>query len=210
MAYSQEDIAPFQLDCKLHKLCLGVNVSVSHPLDWTEAMDDALRERSHRCFLCGHLAKWQDIREVAGARVVRGCRRCVRRAGLGAVEARLRECYGMDRAPSMHPLYALPPPSERDQHEGDDHRKAHAEAPLDVTQVGVEASQQRQQMTETKLAQETLDKAFRNGRQARAEKITHKYARYSVGLYYKRLDSPIQNPQEPQDTYLITTCWRGR
>jgi hypothetical protein len=67
-----------------------------------------------------------------------------------------------------------------------------------------------QKMTEFKLDRDTLENAFRHGRQARAGKITHKYARYSVGLYYKRLDSPIQNPREPQDTYLITTCWRGR
>jgi hypothetical protein len=67
-----------------------------------------------------------------------------------------------------------------------------------------------QRMTEYKLDRETLENAFRHGRQARAGKITHKYARYSIGLYYKRLDSPIQNPQEPQDSYLITTCWKGR
>jgi hypothetical protein len=67
-----------------------------------------------------------------------------------------------------------------------------------------------QKMTEHKLDRETLENAFRHGKRARAGKITHKYARYSVGLYYKRLDSPIQNPREPQDTYLITTCWKGR
>jgi hypothetical protein len=65
-------------------------------------------------------------------------------------------------------------------------------------------------MTEYKLDRETLENAFRHGRQAKAGKITHKYANYSVGLYYKHLDSPIQNPREPKDTYLITTCWRGR
>jgi hypothetical protein len=67
-----------------------------------------------------------------------------------------------------------------------------------------------QKMTEYQLDQETLENAFRHGRQARAGKITHKYARYSIGLYSKRLDSPIQNPQESENTYLITTCWRGR
>ena len=67
-----------------------------------------------------------------------------------------------------------------------------------------------QKMTEHKLDRETLENAFRHGKQARAGKITHKYARYSVGLYYKRLDSPIRNPLEPEDTYLITTCWKGR
>jgi hypothetical protein len=67
-----------------------------------------------------------------------------------------------------------------------------------------------QKMTEHKLDRETLENAFKHGSQGRPGKITHKYARYSVGLYYKRLDSPIQNPLEPQDTYLITTCWKGR
>src|SRR4029450_5615837 len=67
-----------------------------------------------------------------------------------------------------------------------------------------------QKMTEHKIDRETLENAFRHGRQGRAGKITHKYARYSVGLYYKRLDSPLQNPREPEDTYLITTCWKGR
>ena len=67
-----------------------------------------------------------------------------------------------------------------------------------------------QKMTDYKLDGETLENAFRHGRQGRAGKITHKYARYSIGLYYKRLDSPIQNPQEPENTYLITTCWKGR
>ena len=104
-------------------------------------MDDALTERFHRCFLCGHLAKWHDIREVAGAWFVGLCLRCLRSAGWGAVEARLRERYGM--APSMHPLHALPPPVEGYQHEGDDHRKANTETPLDVTQVGVETSKPR-------------------------------------------------------------------
>jgi hypothetical protein len=68
-------------------------------------------------------------------------------------------------------------------------------------------------MTEHKLDRETLENAFRHGRQARAGKIIHKYARYSIGLYYKRLEgSPIRKPlqTEPEDTYLITTCWRGR
>ena len=67
-----------------------------------------------------------------------------------------------------------------------------------------------QKMTEYQLDRETLEHAFRHGRQGRAGKITHKYAHYSVGLYYKRLDSPIQKPQESEDTYLITTCWKGR
>jgi hypothetical protein len=69
-----------------------------------------------------------------------------------------------------------------------------------------------QKMTEYQLDQETLENAFRHGSQSRAGKITHKYARYSIGLYYKRLDSPIRKPlqTEPETTYLITTCWRGR
>jgi hypothetical protein len=69
-----------------------------------------------------------------------------------------------------------------------------------------------QKMSDYKLDRDTLENAFRHGRQARVGKITHKYARYSVGLYYKRLDSPIRIDQqsEPEDTYLITTCWKGR
>ena len=67
-----------------------------------------------------------------------------------------------------------------------------------------------QKMTDYKLDQETLENAFSHGKQARAGKITHKYAHYSVGLYYKRLDSPIQKPLQSENTYLITTCWRGR
>jgi hypothetical protein len=67
-----------------------------------------------------------------------------------------------------------------------------------------------QRMSEYKLDRETLENAFRHGKQARVGKITHKYAKYSIGLYYKRLDSPIQSPQKPEDTYLITTCWKGR
>jgi hypothetical protein len=67
-----------------------------------------------------------------------------------------------------------------------------------------------QKMAEHKLDRETLENAFRHGRQSRVGKIIHKYARYSIGLYYKRLDSPIQNPRESETTYLITTCWRGR
>jgi len=40
--------------------------------------------------------------------------------------------------------------------------------------------------------------------------IIHKYARYSIGLYYKRLQPPIQKPLQSETTYLITTCWKGR
>jgi hypothetical protein len=54
-----------------------------------------------------------------------------------------------------------------------------------------------QKMTEFKLDRDTLENAFRHGRQARAGKITHKYARYSVGLYYKRLYSPIHSESTP-------------
>jgi hypothetical protein len=67
-----------------------------------------------------------------------------------------------------------------------------------------------QKMTEHKLDRETIENAFRHGRQGRAGMIIHKYARYSIGLYYKRIKSPIQNPPQPENTYLITTCWKGR
>jgi hypothetical protein len=67
-----------------------------------------------------------------------------------------------------------------------------------------------QKMTEHKLDRETLENAFRHGRQGRAGMIIHKYARYSIGLYYKRIQSTIKNFNQPETTYLITTCWRGR
>ena len=67
-----------------------------------------------------------------------------------------------------------------------------------------------QKMTEHKLDQETLENAFRHGRQGRPGKIIHKYARYSIGLYYKRIQPTIKNLGQPETTYLITTCWRGR
>jgi hypothetical protein len=67
-------------------------------------------------------------------------------------------------------------------------------------------------MTEYQLDRETLENAFRHGRKSQGGKIIHKYARYSIGLYYKRLASPIQkrSQSEPLDTFLITTCWKGR
>jgi hypothetical protein len=65
-------------------------------------------------------------------------------------------------------------------------------------------------MTEYKLDRQTIENAFRHGRQGRSGMIIHKYARYSIGLYYKRLQPPIQNLTQPEITYLITTCWRGR
>jgi hypothetical protein len=69
-----------------------------------------------------------------------------------------------------------------------------------------------QKMTDYQLDRETVENAFRHGRKSQGGKIIHKYARYSVGLYYKRLDPPIRIDQqsEPEDTYLITTCWKGR
>jgi hypothetical protein len=67
-----------------------------------------------------------------------------------------------------------------------------------------------QKMTEHKLDRETIENAFRHGRQGRAGKIIHKYARYSIGLYYKRIESSIQKPLQSENTYLITTCWKAR
>ena len=67
-----------------------------------------------------------------------------------------------------------------------------------------------QKMTEHKLDRETLENAFRHGKRGRAGMITHKYARYSIGLYYKRLQTSIKSPLQPENTYLITTCWKGR
>ena len=67
-----------------------------------------------------------------------------------------------------------------------------------------------QKMSEHKLDRETIENAFRHGRRGRAGMILHKYARYSIGLYYKRLQPPIQSLKQSETTYLITTCWRGR
>ena len=64
-------------------------------------------------------------------------------------------------------------------------------------------------MAEYKLDLVTVENAFRHGRLARAGKIIHKYARYSIGLYYKRIE-PAIGISKPEATYLITTCWKGR
>jgi hypothetical protein len=72
-------------------MCESVNVSVQQQWDWTVAMDDAFSERFHHCFLCGHRARWHEIREVTGAWLVGLCVRCLSSAGWAAVEARLRE-----------------------------------------------------------------------------------------------------------------------
>jgi hypothetical protein len=65
-------------------------------------------------------------------------------------------------------------------------------------------------MNEYKLDVETLENAFRHGRQTRVGKIIHKYARYSIGLYYKRMEPSLRNLGQMETTYLITTCWKGR
>jgi hypothetical protein len=67
-----------------------------------------------------------------------------------------------------------------------------------------------QKMTEHKLDRETVENAFRHGKRSRAGMIIHKYARYSIGLYYKRLQTSLKSPLQPEATYLITTCWKGR
>ena len=67
-----------------------------------------------------------------------------------------------------------------------------------------------QKMTEYKLDRQTIENAFRHGRHGRGGKIIHTYARYSIGLYYKRIESSIQKTLQSENTYLITTCWKGR
>ena len=67
-----------------------------------------------------------------------------------------------------------------------------------------------QKMTEHKLDRETLENAFRHGKRGKEGMIIHKYARYSIGLYYKRLQTSIKSPLQAENTYLITTCWKGR
>lgn len=66
-----------------------------------------------------------------------------------------------------------------------------------------------QKMTEHKLDSDTIENAFRYGKRGRSGMILHKYARYSIGLYYKRIQPALQKPPL-EDTYLITTCWRGK
>src|SRR6266702_4649768 len=65
-------------------------------------------------------------------------------------------------------------------------------------------------MTEHKLDRETLENAFRHGKKGRSGMIIHKYARYSIGLYYKRIESSTRKTLQSENTYLITTCWKGR
>jgi len=67
-------------------------------------------------------------------------------------------------------------------------------------------------MTEHKIDRVTLENAFRFGKKTRAGMILHKYARYSIGLYYTRIQSPVTKALEvkQEQTYIITTCWRGR
>jgi hypothetical protein len=56
-------------------------------------------------------------------------------------------------------------------------------------------------MHEHQLDVDTLKDAFRHGEAGTHGKITRQYADYSVGLYY-RYDAA-------ENTYVITTCWKG-
>ena len=66
-----------------------------------------------------------------------------------------------------------------------------------------------QKMREHKLDADTIENAFRYGKRGRSGMILHKYARYSIGLSYKRIQPALQFPPL-ENTYLITTCWKGR
>jgi hypothetical protein len=100
-------------------------------------MDDALSERFHHCFLCGHRARWHEIREVTGAWLVGLCVRCLRRAGWAAVEARLRERYGREMTTSRHAWTALP----QGQPETDAESKAHSNTVFDRADDGFQWGQ---------------------------------------------------------------------
>jgi hypothetical protein len=67
-----------------------------------------------------------------------------------------------------------------------------------------------QKMAQYRIDGETLDNAFRHGIEVRAGKIIHKYPRYSICLYYKADESPSTKPLQPDERFVITTCWRGK
>ena len=67
-----------------------------------------------------------------------------------------------------------------------------------------------QKMTEYKLDPETVENAFRHGKRGRAGMIIHKYARYSIGLYYKRLETSLKSPLQPETRILLQHAGRGR
>jgi hypothetical protein len=56
-------------------------------------------------------------------------------------------------------------------------------------------------MHEQQLDVDTLEDVFRHGDEGQHGKITRQYASYSVGLYYRY--------DETENTYVITTCWKG-
>jgi hypothetical protein len=77
---------------------------MTHP-DCTVAIDDQLCERFHRCLRCGHVAQWQDIREVAGrAWFACLCWDCWSEdRDWQGIDALLRARYGADDACSARP-----------------------------------------------------------------------------------------------------------
>jgi hypothetical protein len=56
-------------------------------------------------------------------------------------------------------------------------------------------------MHEHQLDVETLKDVFRHGEEGSNGKITRQYANYAVGLYYRY--------EAAENTYVITTCWKG-
>jgi hypothetical protein len=65
-------------------------------------------------------------------------------------------------------------------------------------------------MAQYRIDGETLDNAFRHGIEIRAGTIIHTYPGYSIGLYYKADESPSNKPSQPDERFVITTCWRGK
>jgi hypothetical protein len=64
-------------------------------------------------------------------------------------------------------------------------------------------------MAEYRIDGETLENAFRFGVEYRRGKIIHKYARHTIGLYYKAVNPPVRRRMKEEKSFMITTCWKG-
>jgi hypothetical protein len=65
-------------------------------------------------------------------------------------------------------------------------------------------------MAQYQVDGETLENAFRFGAEYRAGKIIHKYARHTIGLYYKVGNPSVRKNKQAEKLYVVTTCWKGR
>ena len=64
-----------------------------------------------------------------------------------------------------------------------------------------------QKMREYQLDEKTLEDTFRHGEEIKEGKIVRKCANYTVGIYYKVEQAPLHKSLEPENRYIITTCW---